>query len=164
MSSGPAVLVQNPPGITGGGPGRDPVSGLVRRVLTRRGLLRLISPVALLGTAYSFEVASRAALADPAKAAAIKDYIRLINQAHAWADTHLQAWATVWGKATGLPYSVMFKAASGDTETGMPIIPAVVSSEQQIANDFFSAGLIPAKVDFANFSDTAFNSDVGGSS
>ena len=34
---------------------------------------------------YSFEVASRAALADPAKAAAIKAYLKLLAQAHAWA-------------------------------------------------------------------------------
>ena len=37
---------------------------------------------------YSFEVASRAALADPAKAAAIRAYLQLIAQAHAWANTH----------------------------------------------------------------------------
>jgi sulfonate transport system substrate-binding protein len=117
-----------------------------------------------IGTTYSFEVASRAALADPAKAAAIKDYIKLINQAHVWADTHLSAWATVWAKATGLPYSVMVKAAADDTENPVAITPAVVNSEQQITDDFFAAGLIPAKVDFANFSDPAFNNVVGGSS
>ena len=48
MSSGPALLVQNPPGTTGAGPGRDARSGPARRVVTRRGLLRLISPVVLL--------------------------------------------------------------------------------------------------------------------
>jgi len=125
---------------------------------------RILVNGATIGTTYSFEVASRAALADPAKAAAIKDYIKLINQAHAWANTHLQAWATVWGKATGLPYNVMIKAASDDTETAVAITPAVVSAEQQIADDFFSAGLIPANVDFAKFSDPVFNTVVGGSS
>jgi sulfonate transport system permease protein len=48
MSSGPALLVQDPTGTTRGGPGPDPRGGPVRRVLTRRGLLRLISPVVLL--------------------------------------------------------------------------------------------------------------------
>ena len=117
-----------------------------------------------IGTTYSFEVASRSALADPAKAAAIKDYIKLINQAHAWANTHLSAWATIWAKATGLPYNVMLKAAGDDTETAVAITPAVINAEQQITDDFYSAGLIPTKVDFAKFSDTAFNSVVGGSS
>ncbi len=116
-----------------------------------------------IGNTYSFEVASRAALADPAKAAAIKDYIKLINQAHVWANTHLQAWASVWAAQTGLPDDIMLKAAADDTETPAPINATVVNSEQQITDDFYAAGLIPAKVDFANFSYTGFNSVVGGS-
>ena len=48
------------------------------------------------GSPYSFTVASRAALADPAKAAAIRDYLSLLAQAHRWASTHLSAWAAVW--------------------------------------------------------------------
>jgi hypothetical protein len=44
------------------------------------------------------------------------------------------------------------------------ITPAVINAEQRITDDFYSAGLIPTKVDFAKFSDTAFNSVVGGSS
>ena len=55
------------------------------------------------GSPYSFTVASRAALADPAKAAAIRDYLALIAQAHRWANSHLSAWAAVWAKASGLP-------------------------------------------------------------
>jgi sulfonate transport system substrate-binding protein len=138
-------------------------SPYIEEVTAEDGARVLVNGTSI-GTTYSFEVASRAALADPAKAAAIKDYIKLINQAHAWANTHLSAWATVWGKATGLPYNVMIKAAHDDTETAVAITPAVVKAEQQIADDFFSAGLIPANVDFAKFSDPAFNSVVGGSS
>src|SRR5580692_4583296 len=48
MSSGPALLVQAPQRATGGGPGRDARGEPARHVVTRRGLLRLISPVALL--------------------------------------------------------------------------------------------------------------------
>jgi sulfonate transport system substrate-binding protein len=138
-------------------------SPYIEEVTAEDGARVLVNGTSI-GTTYSFEVASRAALADPAKATAIKDYIKLINQAHAWANTHLSAWATVWGKATGLPYNVMIKAAYDDTETAVAITPAVVKAEQQIADDFFSAGLIPANVDFAKFSDPAFNSVVGGSS
>jgi sulfonate transport system permease protein len=47
MSSGPALLVQAPQGTTEGGSGRDSRGGPPRHVLTRRGLLRLISPVAV---------------------------------------------------------------------------------------------------------------------
>ena len=66
-----------------------------------------------IGKTFSFEVASRAALANPAKAAAIRDYLKLIAQAHAWANTHQSAWAQTWSKATGLPLGIMTKAAAG---------------------------------------------------
>src|SRR5580693_2626824 len=46
MSSGPSLLVQTQRGTTGGGPGQDSRGGPARQV-TRRGLLRLISPVAV---------------------------------------------------------------------------------------------------------------------
>src|ERR1039457_6690248 len=113
---------------------------------------------------YSFAVASRAALADPGKAAAIRDYLKLLNQAHTWADAHLSVWASVWAKATGLPASVMLTAAKDDASKAVPITPAVVSSEQQVSNAFTAAGLIPGHVDFSNFVDTAFNNTVGSSS
>jgi len=90
MSSGPVLLVQAPQGTTGGGAGRDSGGGPARRAATRRGLLRLTTPVL--------------------------------------------------------------------------ITSAVVASEQSISNAFTSAGLIPGHVDFADYSDSAFNSAVGDSS
>jgi sulfonate transport system substrate-binding protein len=116
------------------------------------------------GSPYSFTVAGRGALADPAKAAAIRDYLKLLAQAHAWAATHQAAWAAVWAKATGLPASVMAKAAKDDAAQAVPITPAVITSEQQVSNAFTAAGLIPGHVDFSKFVDTAFNSTAGGAS
>ena len=116
------------------------------------------------GSPYSFTVASRAALADPAKAAAIRDYLALLAQAHQWANTHLAAWAAVWAKASGLPLSVMNKAAADDYSSAVAITPAVVSSEQQVADAFTAAGLIPVHVNFGQFVDTAFNSTAAASS
>ena len=75
------------------------------------------------GSPYSFTVASRGALAGPAKAAAIRDYLRLLAQAHAWAATHQAAWAAVSAKATGLPSAVMTQAAKDDFATAVPITP-----------------------------------------
>jgi sulfonate transport system substrate-binding protein len=116
------------------------------------------------GSPYSFTVAARGALADPAKAAAIRDYLKLLAQAHAWAATHQAAWAAVWAKATGLPASIMTAAAKDDAAVAVPITPAVVTSEQQVSNSFTAAGLIPGHVDFSKFVDTAFNSTAGGTS
>jgi sulfonate transport system substrate-binding protein len=118
---------------------------------------RILVNGAPIGKTYSFEVASRAALADPAKAAAIRDYLKLIAQAHAWANTHQSVWAQTWSKATGLPLSIMTKAAADDTAVTVPISPSVISTQQSIANVFTAAGLIPGHVDFANFAVTTFN-------
>jgi sulfonate transport system substrate-binding protein len=125
---------------------------------------RILATGAGLGNVYSFEVASRAALADPAKAAAIKDYLKLLNQAYLWTDVHQQAWAIDWAKATGLSDGIMLRAAKDDVTTPVPITPAVVSSEQSISDVFTSAGLIPVSVNFANYSVATFNSTAGGSS
>jgi sulfonate transport system substrate-binding protein len=116
------------------------------------------------GSPYSFTVASRSALANPAKAAAIRDYLSLLAQAHTWASTHLSTWAAVWAKATGLPASVMTKAATDDTSLAVPITSAVSVSEQQVSDAFTTAGLIPVKVNFANYIDTAFNSTASAGS
>jgi sulfonate transport system substrate-binding protein len=115
------------------------------------------------GNNYSFEVASRAALDDAAKVAAIRDYLALLSQAHAWVQTHLQTWANVWAQATGLPTGVMLTAARDAGSTAVPITSSVVASEQQVTNAFYAAGLIPTKVNFANFSDSRFNSVLGAS-
>jgi sulfonate transport system substrate-binding protein len=125
---------------------------------------RILANGAGLGTVYSFEVASRAALADPKKAAAIKDYLKLLNEAYIWTDSHQQAWATDWAKATGLSDGIMVQATKDDLTTPVPITPAVVASEQAISDAFTSAGLIPVRVNFADYSVATFNAAAKGSS
>jgi sulfonate transport system substrate-binding protein len=117
-----------------------------------------------IGKTFSFEVASRAALADPARAAAIRAYLQLIAQAHTWANTHASAWASTWSQATGLPLPIMTAAAKDDSAVTVPITAAVISSEQSIANAFTTSGLIPGHVDFANYAVSTFNSTAGASS
>jgi len=116
------------------------------------------------GDTYSFVVASRAALADPAKAAAIRDYLRLIDQAYGWSAANKSSWAGTWAKASGLPLPVMTQATKDNQTTPVAITPAVISSEQKVADAFTAAGLIPGKIDFANFAVSTFNDITGGTS
>jgi sulfonate transport system substrate-binding protein len=115
------------------------------------------------GSPYSFEVASKAAVANPEKAEAIKVYLQTLDKAYVWAATHPDAWAAAWGKAAGLPASVMDVAAKIDANTPIPITSAVTSSEQNLVNQFYSAGLIPSKVDISSYITTEFNATVTGS-
>jgi sulfonate transport system substrate-binding protein len=115
------------------------------------------------GPTYSFEVASRSALASPSKAAAIRAYLKLLNQAYVWENTHLSQWATAWAAATGLPDSIMLQAAKDDLSKPVAVTSAVIASEQSVADDFATAKLIPAKPDMADFAVSTFNNTVPGS-
>ena len=141
----------------------DVWSPFVEQVIAQQHA-RVLANGAGIGRTYSFVVASRAALADPARARAIGVYLRLLDQAYAWAATHQAIWAATWSKATGLPESVMLQAVKDSLAKPTPITPAVLSSEQQISNTFTAAGLIPGHVNFASFAVTTYNHILGGSS
>jgi sulfonate transport system substrate-binding protein len=113
-----------------------------------------------LGGNYTFVVASQQSLADPAKAAEIKTYVKYLNQARTWANEHPSQWAKGWADGTGLPVSVMTQAAKDDVSAVVPITSAVVSFEQHVADAFSKSGLIPKDVDFSKYVDTRFNSLV----
>ena len=118
------------------------------------------------GSNYSFEVASQAAVADKAKSAAIRDYLKILNQAYVWSDTHTATWAKLWGDATGLPDSIMSKAATDAINKPAVINSSVVAGEQQLVTNFYKAGLIPTQVKMSDFTTDQFNDTVsaGGSS
>jgi sulfonate transport system substrate-binding protein len=100
---------------------------------------------------------------DPAKAAAIRDYLSLLAQAHRWASTHLSAWAAVWAKASGLPSAVMRKAAADSAALAVPITPAVAAFGQQVAGPFTASGLILVHVNFSQFADASSNATASAS-
>ena len=125
---------------------------------------RVLATGAGIGQTYSFEVASRAALANPATAQAIHDYLTLLDQAYKWAATHQAIWATTWAKATGLPATVMLQAVHDSHSQPVAITPAVLSAEQGVANAFTTAGLIPSKINFSNYAVTSYNSILGSAS
>ncbi len=116
------------------------------------------------GAPYSFEVASRAALNDPAKAAAIRDYLTTLNQAYVWSATHISTWAKLWADATGLPSGIMVQAAKDDVNKPVTITSGVISAEQQLVTAFAKAGLIPNSVNIASYTVTTFNDTVPGGS
>ena len=134
----------------------------VQQVVAQDGA-RVLATGSAYGNPYSFEVASKAAVANPAKAAAIRAYLKTLDKAYVWAAAHPSSWATAWGKAAGLPTSIMNVAAKVDATTPAPITSATVSSEQNLVNQFFAAGLIPTKVDISGYITSEFNDTVGGS-
>ncbi|MFF5920090.1 ABC transporter substrate-binding protein [Streptomyces flavochromogenes] len=109
-----------------------------------------------------FQVAAPSALADPAKAKAIGDFVERLRRAQAWVFDHPEDWAKVWAKETGLPYEVALAAVKRSNGTRIPVAidDAAIASEQKIADTFAALGLIPRTFRFADFVDTRFNKDL----
>jgi sulfonate transport system substrate-binding protein len=133
----------------------------VQQVVAQDGA-KVIAVGSQYGSPYSFEVASKAAVADPAKAAAIKVYLATLDKAYVWTATHPSAWGAAWGAATGLPASITDLAAKIDATTPVPITSAVTASEQNLVTEFYKAGLIPNNVNMSGYITTEFNSTVSG--
>ena len=83
----------------------------VQQVVAQDGA-RILATGSAYGSPYSFEVASKAAVANPDKAAAIRVYLaKPWTRPTSGRRSHPSSWAVAWGKAAGLPTSVMDVAA-----------------------------------------------------
>jgi sulfonate transport system substrate-binding protein len=114
------------------------------------------------GTAngYTFQVAGRAALADPGRNAAIKDYVTRIAKAQKWSDAHRAEWAKAWAAETGLPLDVTTKATERGPDLPVALDNEVIQSEQTLADAFTEEKVLPGKVDFASFVDKRYAADL----
>jgi len=131
----------------------------VQQVVAQNGA-KVLAIGSQYGSPYSFEVASKAAVASPEKAAAIKVYLATLNKAYVFTATHPDVWGAAWGAASGLPASITTEAAKVDATTPVTITSAVISSEQNLVSQFYKAGLIPNNVDMSGFITSEFNSTV----
>jgi sulfonate transport system substrate-binding protein len=113
------------------------------------------------GTGYipgdSFYVAGTKALGNKSTTAALRDLVARIQRAHLWVDDHPEQWAKTYAELTGLPNEVTLAAVKRGSYHDHPIDPATITAEQNIADGFAGAGLIPHQVSIADFTDTRFN-------
>ena len=108
----------------------------------------------------TFQAANPDALDDKATSAAIKDYVSRIAKAQVWSNTHRDEWAKVWAEETGLSDAVTRRAVDRRTATPTPINSDVTSSEQEMADAFVKAGLLPKEFDVSKFFTDDYNSSV----
>lgn len=109
---------------------------------------------------YSFQVASRSALADPGRNAALRDYVLRLARAQAWAQRHPEQLATTWAADTGLAKEVTLAAVRQGVDLDFPLDERVVTSEQQLADQFADAGIVPGRARFADYVDTRYQADL----
>jgi sulfonate transport system substrate-binding protein len=132
----------------------------VQQVVAQDGA-KVLAEGSQYGSPYSFEVASKSAVANPEKAAAIQIYLTTLDKAYVWAEKNPDAWGAAWATAAGLPASITDAAAKVDYTVPVPITSAVTASLQGLVTQFYKAGQIPNDVNMTNFVTTQFNSSVG---
>ncbi|MCR6482082.1 ABC transporter substrate-binding protein [Amycolatopsis sp. OK19-0408] len=107
-----------------------------------------------------FLTAGTAALADPGKNSALRDFAVRVVKAQKWADTHRAEWAAAWAKETGLKPEVARKTVDAGRDLPIALDDTVIASEQQLADAFTDEKTLPGKVDFAAFADRRFAADL----
>lgn len=134
-------------------------AGLLARAAT--GARVLTTGLGRLSGNYAF-AASDAALADAGKRAAVVDYLKRVKATYAWVEANPDAWAQASAKATGVPADIYLqqrRERSAPTVLG-PVDAQAVAAEQEIADTFARAGLIPGRVDVAPLWDRSLSADL----
>lgn len=108
--------------------------------------------------------ASTSALADEGKRKAIADFLRRVTRAYQWADQNPDAWAARLSKETGVaPEIFLLQHRERDRPYELAKVePEAIQSQQQVADAFADAGLIPAKIDVAKLWDDRLNGLLAG--
>jgi sulfonate transport system substrate-binding protein len=109
---------------------------------------------------HTFQAAGRAALSDPGKNAAIKDYVARIARAQKWSDAHREEWAQAWAADTGLPIAVTRAAVERGPDLSVPLDDTVIQAQQELADAFSDTASLPSTVDFARFVDKRYTAEL----
>lgn len=96
----------------------------------------------------NFELASTDALRDPARVAALQDFLKRLRKAYAWAARHPDRYAQAWAEESKLPLKVARAAIPKRLIEFRPISAADIRSEQKLADRLFTDQVIPKEVDF----------------
>ncbi len=108
--------------------------------------------------------ATPATLADPAKRAALLDYLERINEADEWTRVNPAAWAAYYGKETNQQpeaYQKIFEAQEAQIKGRIaPISNETIASEQDIINTFLRLGVIQKSIDASSLFDKSFNEGI----
>ncbi|MDO8210533.1 ABC transporter substrate-binding protein [Conexibacter sp. CPCC 206217] len=109
-----------------------------------------------------FEIASSKALEDPAKVAALRDYLRRLQAAWDWAGENPDEWATAWSEDAGLPLEVTRVTAVRKASDIVPLDAAIVDSQQRLADLFAEEGELPRRITFTDVVDESVYGDAAG--
>lgn len=133
----------------------------IQRALATEGARILRTALGFLSGNYVI-CAHKDALADSQKSEWIVAYLKLVQQGHRWIRQNQDEWAKVVAEDIGVPVAYVqdqFRRKSAFTEQ-RPVTEDAIRSQQQVADVFFNAGLLPRRVDVRPLWDDRFNSTI----
>jgi sulfonate transport system substrate-binding protein len=133
----------------------------IQRVIATDGARILKTALGFLSGNYIIS-AHVDALADPAKAKLIGEYLRICKRAYAWGVSHEDEWTTLIAKDIGVPLEYVrdqFRRKSASYSL-RPVDPEAIASQQNVADVFAQQALIPKPVDVRPLWDDRFNSII----
>lgn len=122
---------------------------------------RVVAPGNGLVSGNSFVAATDAAIADPAKRAALQDYLARLQQAQIWSYQHIDEYARKLAEIIGFPEAVARQQYVRRELHWEAIDDATREAQQQTADFYHRVGLIPDPLDVAQTFDTSFSLPAG---
>jgi sulfonate transport system substrate-binding protein len=113
-------------------------------------------------TGLIYLISSHRVLADPAKVAAIADYISHQVAARGWVNAHRAQWTDAYYvRDQGVPADIAARIAEkAGTSSYLPIGAPVIDAQQKLSDLFVSSGVIPQHLVASSVFDTRFNDIV----
>ncbi len=105
---------------------------------------------------------NEAALADPARRAALTEHLRRIAQAFRWIDSHHADYAAAQAPLIGVPVGDVRELLDNVSQPRRLTRPddAAIASQQEVADTFYQAGVLPRHVDVAPLWDRSLQLDL----
>jgi sulfonate transport system substrate-binding protein len=129
----------------------------------QNGATELASAKDILSGNYPIE-STPEAINDPAKHAAILDYLVRLNKFHAWARENPEKWAEIVSAHTHQPIAeALAEFKEGETQKPSLILAVsdkAIAAEQDVADTFSQMGLLKTKIDVKSFWSDAFTEEI----
>lgn len=133
----------------------------IQRALASDGARVLKTALGYLSGNYII-AAHKDALTDPVRAQWIGRYLQLVRQAYGWAKANEPEWAALVARDIGVPLDFVlnqFKSKSAAFEL-RPVSDEAIRSQQEVADVFAAAKLLPRPVDVRPLWDERFSNEI----
>ena len=101
-----------------------------------------------------FISAARSSLDNPAKKAAIADFLTRLAKAEDWASSHQDQYASIYAKTNGVAAPIAAKVVAHDSSKVEAVSPQVVASVQKVSDLMHQIGSLPVDVQVASVADS----------